>query len=114
MVAVDILQVPPTMRNNYYLLAIQDCFTKWADAVPFPDQTATRITSELIKLFSVHGPPQILNSDQGHNFESTIFAQILDAFGIHNSRTTLYHPQGDGIVERFNRTQLQLLRAYVT
>ena len=37
-----------------------------------------------------------------------------DAFGVHKLRTTPYHPQRDGMVERFNWTLLQLLRAYVT
>ena len=114
MIAVDILQVPLSSNNNRYLLVIQDYFTKWADAIPLPDQTASRITTELIKFFCTYGPPQILHSDQGRNFESAIFTQVLDAFGICKSRTTPYHPQGDGMVERFNRTLLQLLRAYVT
>ena len=114
MVAVDILQVPLSTNNNRYLLVIQDYFTKWADAIPLPDQTASRITTELIKFFCTYGPPQILHSDQGRNFESAIFTQVLDAFGICKSRTTPYHPQGDGMVERFNRTLLQLLRTYVT
>ena len=115
MVAVDILKVPLSTNNNHYLLVIQDYFTKWADTIPLPDQTASLITSELIKFFSTYGPPQILlQSDQGRNFESTILAQTLDAFDIRKSHTTPYHPQGDGIVERFNRTLLQLLRTYVT
>jgi len=50
---------------------------------------------------------------KGQTFESTILTQVLQAFGIRKSRTTPYHPQGDGMVERFNRTLLQLLRAYV-
>ena len=56
---------------------------------------------------------EILHSDQGRNFESTLFHQVLEAFGIHKCRTTAYHPQGDGMVERFNRSLLQLLRCYV-
>ena len=113
MIAVDILEVPITSNNNRYLLVVQDYFTKWADAIPIPDQTAVRITGELVKLFCAYGPPQILHSDQGRNFESSILAQTLEAFGIKKSRTTAYHAQGDGMVERFNRSLLQLLQTYV-
>ena len=110
MIAIDVLKVPLSTNNNQYLLVLQDYFTKWADAIPMPDQTAARITSELIKFFCTYGPPQILHSDQGRNFESS---QTLHAFGVQKSCTTPYHPQGDGMVEHFNRTLIQLLRTYV-
>ena len=87
--------------------------TKWAEAIPIPNQSAERITKELIKVFSRYGIPDILHSDQGRNFESTILRQTLEAFGITKSRTTAYHPAGDGLVRCFNRTLLQMLRAYV-
>ena len=41
------------------------------------------------------------------------YNKTLDAFGNTKSRTTAYHPLGDGMVERFNRFLLQMLRAYV-
>ena len=114
MVAVDILQLPLSCQNNKYLLVIQDYFTKWAEAIPLPDQTANRITRELVHVFTRFGLPAILHSDQGANFESTILRQTLGAFGIRKTRTTAYHPQGDGMVERFNRTLLQMLRSYTS
>ena len=61
---------------------IQDYFTKWADSIPLPNQTAPRITTKLIKFFSTYGPPQVLHSDQGRNFESAMFTQALHAFGV--------------------------------
>ena len=114
MVAVDILQVPTSCQNHRYILVIQDYFTKWAEAIPLPNQTAATITRELVKVFSNYRLPEILHSDQGRNFESTLLQQTLDAFGITKSGTTAYHPQGDGMVERFNRSLLQMLRAYVS
>ena len=113
MIAVDILELPVSSSNNRYLLVIQDYFTKWAEAIPMKDQTASRITNEIVKVCSLFGIPKILHSDQGRNFESTILRQTLQVFGIKKSRTTAYHPQGDGMVERFNRSLLQLLRSYV-
>ena len=113
MIAVDILEVPRSTNNNRYLLVVQDYFTKWVEAIPLPDQTVIRIAGELTTLFATYGQPEILHSDQGRNFESTILAQTLQAFGVYKSRTTAYHPQSDGMVERFNRSLLQLLRTHV-
>ena len=113
MVAVDVIQVPTSSQNHRYILVIQDYFTKWAEAIPMANQTASTITRELVKVFSNYGLPEILHMDQGRNFESSLLQQTLDAFGITKSRTTAYHPQGDGMVERFNCSLLQMLHAYV-
>ena len=101
-------------HNNGYLLVVQDYFTEWADARPLPDQTASWITTELVDLFTTCGVPEIVHLDQGQNFESAIFQQVYKAFGVMKTRTTAYHPQGDGMVEKFNRTLLQLLRTYMS
>ena len=55
----------------------------------------------------------MIHSDQGRAFESMLMKNMLDTFCINKSLTTAYHPQCDGMVERFNRSLLQLLRAYV-
>ena len=65
MVAVNVLQVPISYQNNCYLLVFQVYFTKWMEAIPMPDQTAVRITNQLVRLFSILGLPQIVHSDQG-------------------------------------------------
>ena len=44
MIVVDILEVPLSVNNNSYLFVVQDYYTKWAEAVPLPDQTAARIS----------------------------------------------------------------------
>ena len=110
MIVVDILQVPVSSQNNKYLLIVQDYFTKWVEAIPLPDQTAKRVARELVQVFANYGLPTALHSDQGRNFESAMLQQTLDAFGIRKSRTTAYHPEDDGMVERFNCMLLQLLR----
>ena len=111
MVAADILEVPISYNNNRYLLVVQDYFTKWVEAIPIPDNSS--YISGTGKDLSTMGILDTLHSDQGQNFESTILRQTLDTFGVSKSRTSAYHPQGDGLVERFNRSLLQLLRTYV-
>ena len=68
-IALDVLEVPASTDNNRYLLVIQDYMTKWAEAIPIPDQTAKHITVKLVKVFNRYGLPDILHSDQ---VESTI------------------------------------------
>ena len=106
MITVDILEVPLSLSDNYYLLVVKDYLTKWAEAIALPIQTGVRITTEMVKIFSTYGPPQILHSDQCRHFESTMLSEALKAFGVEKSRTTAYHPQGDGMVEIFNRSLL--------
>ena len=113
-IAVDILKVPPSFRGNTYLLVLQDYFTKWLEAVPLADQKAETIVKQLVKIFSTFGMPKYLHSDQGTNFESTILQKTCAAFGIIKTRTTAYHPQGDGMVERSNRSILQMLRSFTS
>ena len=59
------------------------------------------------------GLPEILHSHQGWNFKSTLLRQTLESFEVHKSHTTASHSEGDGMVECFNRSLLQLLRSYV-
>jgi len=114
LVAVDILKVPRSAEGNQYLLVVQDYFSKWPFARPIADQTADRIVQVLRdEVFTLVGPPQRLHSDQGRNFESRILGDLCTAFGVKKSHTTPYHPMGDGLVERMNRSLLTLLRTYV-
>ena len=82
------------------------------EAIPLQDQTAASITAELVKWFTVFGRPNILHSDKGRNFESTLLAETLKAFGVKKTHTTAYHLQGDGMFELLN-SLLQLLHTYV-
>ena len=81
-------------------MVVQDYFTKWVEAIPLQNQTAVRITEELVGICAQFDIPEILHSDQGRAFESTILRQTLEAFGMEKTHTT---PYGDGMVERFNR-----------
>jgi len=68
-------------------------------AATLHEQTAISVRDSIINLCSNFSIPTVIHSDQGRNFESSLFSQVLQAFGIQKSRTTAYHPQGDGMVE---------------
>ena len=110
-VAMDILgPLPLTDRGNKYILVLGDYFTKWVESFPIPNMEAKTIANMFVGHFvSKFGAPDVLHTDQGRNFESALFKEVCLLLGVHKTRTTPYHPQSDGLVERFNRTLLDLL-----
>ncbi|KAJ8348855.1 hypothetical protein SKAU_G00274440 [Synaphobranchus kaupii] len=82
-----------------------DYFTKWPEAFAVPDQSAATAAERLVEeMFTRFGAPAELHSDQGHNFESQLLAEVCKRLGMTKTRTTPLHPQSDSLVERFNRT----------
>ena len=114
-VATDILgPLPETSTGNSYILVVADYFTRWVEAFPIPNQEATTVAEKLVdKVFYRFSPPEQLHSDQGCQFESLLVAEVCRLLGIQKTRTTAYHPQSDGLVERWNRTLLHSLSTYV-
>ena len=107
--------LPETPRGNKHLLVVMDHFTKWCKIFPTPDQKARMVAQTLVSsLFGHFGPPQIIHSVQGRNFESHLMHEICQIMGTHKSRTTAYHPQCDGLVERQNHTIQDMLSAFVS
>ena len=107
--------LPETSRGNKHLLVVMDHFTKWCEVFATTDQKAQTVAEILVsRLFSRFGPPTVLHSDQGRNFESNLMKEVCNLMGIHKSRTTAYHPQCDGQVERQNRTLRDMLSAFVS
>ena len=110
-VAVDILgPFPETENGNRYILCVADYFTRWSEAFAIPNQEVSTVAKVLTQeVFFRFSPPEQLHSDQGKQFESQLLLEVCKLLGIAKSRTTPYHPQSDGVVERFNRTLLSML-----
>ena len=93
-----------------------DHFTKWCEVFPTrKDQKASTIADIwLTRVFRRFDSPTIIHSDQGRNFESNIMQEICRLMRIHKSRTTAYHPQCDGPVERQNMTIQEILASFAS
>ena len=97
-----------------FLLLLIILLLKWTEAYPIPNMEAVTVAKCLVHEFiCLFGVPEQLNSDQGRNFESKVIKNICDLLQIPKTRTSAYHPQSDGLVERFNRTLLNLLSTAV-
>ena len=74
------------------------------------DMEAQTVACILVNEFICRlGVPDTIHTDQGRNFESKLIKELCQMLGIKKTRTTPYHPQSDGMVERFNRTLLNML-----
>ncbi|CAH8654098.1 unnamed protein product [Dicrocoelium dendriticum] len=114
-VGVDLVgPLPETPRGNRYILVMVDYFTKWCEAVPIAQaDTLTVATAMTNHWVCQWGAPGQLHSDRGSCFESSLVQEMCRVLGIDKTRTTAYHPQGNGQVERTNRSLKSLLKAFV-
>ena len=113
-VAMDLLDMSvTTARGNRYVLVMVDCFTRWTEAYPLPDKTAQSVADAFFnQVVCRFGMQSVIHSDQGREFENKIMQELCLLGGSHKTRTTPYHPESDGIVERFNRTLLMMLAMF--
>lgn len=114
-IATDILgELPETDNGNRYILVVADYFIKWTECFAMPNMesktVATKIVEEVITRLGV---PDTIHSDQGRQYESELFQETCKLLDIQKTHTTPYHPQSDGMVERFNRTLTTMLSAFV-
>ena len=111
-VAMDI--VGPLLKSkhgNQYILAITDYFSKYTEAYAMQDQTAETVAKIFVdKWITYKGEPMEIHTDQGANFESKLLKQVCNLYSVNKTRTTAYHPQSDGQVERYNKTVMSLVR----
>lgn len=109
-VCLDYLTLETSKGGYQHILVITDHFTKYAVAIPTRNQTAKSTAEAFYNNFVLqYGLPKRLHSDQGANFESKLIKELCDLTRIEKSRTIPYHPMGNGLTKRFNRTLLQML-----
>ncbi|EGD83143.1 hypothetical protein PTSG_12079 [Salpingoeca rosetta] len=115
LVAMDFLgPLPASARGNKHLLVISDVFTKFVMAVPLRDQKAATVVDALTThFFATHGIPEKLLSDQGPSFRAKDTADLFRLLRVRKIWTSPYHPQTDGMVERWNRTVCKMLGTLV-
>ena len=116
LIAIDFLGKirPMSRQGNSYIMVVTDYFTKWVEAIPLSDQTASTTSKALVKhIVSKHGLPKAILTDRGSNFMSKLFSNICHYLGIDRKLTTAYYPQTDGQTEKFNRTLRGMIRNYV-
>ncbi|KAG5324085.1 POL4 protein, partial [Pseudoatta argentina] len=104
-VHIDIVGPLPPSKSFRYLLTMIDRFTRWPEAIPLQDCTANTVA----KMFFTHwvarfGAPRLITTDQGSQFEAQLFNTLAKLIRSKRCRTTAYHPESNGIIERWHRS----------
>jgi len=109
-IAIDIVgELPRTTTSYKYILTIVDYATRYPEAIP----CSKAVADALVQYFCRVGIPQKLVSDQGSNFVGELMAQLYDQLGITKIKTSVYHPEANDLVERFNGTLKLMLKRFV-
>lgn len=108
--ALDFVKLDMADDGSEYALVMTDVFTKFTQVVETKTQEAQVVAQILIEhWFKRFGVPERIHSDQGRCFEAKVIENLCDLYDIKKSRTTAYHPQGNGQCEKFNQTLIRML-----
>ena len=112
---VDLVGPLPPSNGSTHLFTIVDRFSRWPEAIPLNDTSAVSCAQALVSHWiSRFGIPIDMSSDRGSQFTSQLWRSVAQLLGTKLHHTTSYHPQSNGLVERFHRHLKSALRARLT
>ena len=111
-VHIDLVGPLPPSKGFTYLLTCIDRFTRWPEAIPLTSATTKVIAQGFLNGWIARfGVPSTIVTDRGRQFESHLWNSLMILLGTKRVRTTAYHPQSNGMIERFHRQYKAALKA---
>ena len=107
-----IVDLPVSEKGQNCLLVVVDHLTKFTWAFPCTTSITAAQCAELLheRLFSIYGLPAVIVSDRDTRFTSAFWESLMTRLKVKRHRSTAYHPETDGAVERMNQMLEQLIR----
>ena len=112
LMAIDLVSLPTVFQGFVGILVLVDHFSKWLAVAPIRNKQSKTIVNLLeYQIFpSLLKLPFRMLSDNGPEFNSIEFTDLMERLSIHHIKTTAYKPSSNGAVERVNRTVIGFLR----
>ena len=109
--AVDLVgPFPRSKLGMKYLLTGICLASRYPEAIPLRDISAATVAEGLVEMFSRTGIPRVILSDQGAQFMGSVVQSLCGRLGVTHIKTSTYHPQSNGCLERFHGTLVPMLR----
>ncbi|XP_078248527.1 uncharacterized protein LOC144588886 [Pogona vitticeps] len=114
-IGVDIVGPLPkaTKRGNRFILTIVDHATRYPEAIPLTNIETNTVADALVGYMSRMGFASEIITDLGASFTSKLMKRLWQICGIKHKETTAYHPESNGLTEKFNGTLMRMIRAYL-
>ena len=111
-VAVDLIGpiVPSSERGHKYIITIVDYATRYVEAKPLRSATSEEVAEALLEMWSRLGVPREVLTDRGSQFVGELATEVNRLLSIKGLSTSPWHPQGNGLVEKYNGTIKSMLR----
>ena len=87
-----------------YIITCVDYYSKWVEAKALPTKESEGVAVFLYSLFCRHGVPNKVQCDQGREFVNSLNSQLFKTMGVKQIVSLAYHPQTNGLVERFAKS----------
>uniref|UniRef100_A0AAQ4R7G5 Integrase catalytic domain-containing protein n=1 Tax=Gasterosteus aculeatus aculeatus TaxID=481459 RepID=A0AAQ4R7G5_GASAC len=100
-------------RGYCFVLVLVDYATRYPEAVPLRSFSAKSVAQALFHVISRVGIPKEILTDMGTSFMSRTLRELYKLLGVKSVRTSVYHPQTDGLVERLNKTLKSMIRKFI-
>ncbi|KAK7097274.1 hypothetical protein V1264_004279 [Littorina saxatilis] len=101
---------PVSARGHQYALVLVDVATRYPEAVPLKSTTTEAVAEALLGIFTRTGLPDEVLSDLGTQFTSDVMREVMRLISVSQLHTTPYHPQTNGLCERFNGTLKSMVK----
>ncbi|KAM7133958.1 uncharacterized protein RBU57_017819 [Macrochelys suwanniensis] len=102
-----------TRSGKKYILVVVDFATRYPEAVPLFSIEGDTVANALLTIFSRVGFPKEVLIDQGSNFMSALLRCLWEKCGVRHSWASAYHPQSNGLVERFHGMLKMMLKTFM-
>ena len=104
--------LPKTKSGHQYILTVMCTAMRYPEAIPLHTIRAKPVVKALTKFFTTFGLPKTIQSDQGTNFMSKLFSQVMRELQVKHVTSSPYHPESQGALERFHQTLKSMMRKY--